>query len=132
MSLTAFVEPAGIDLVNNIYSVTSNCGYHHSNDRIWNVPGQALSDFLSNVRNGPSGRDEIKSLAYKIARSKTTLDNIGKEHVAEIKAKAKAIDNLRAEMRDDLDALKHEIRAPLDEWEAEQERIIAEQNRRDP
>jgi len=76
------------------------------------------------------GRDEIKSLAYKIARSKTTLDSIGKEYVAEIKAKAKAVDTLRADMRESLDELKVQVRAPLDEWEREQERIAAEQKAR--
>jgi colicin import membrane protein len=32
-----------------------------------------------------AGRKEIASLAYKVARSKTTVDNIGKEYVAERK-----------------------------------------------
>lgn len=72
----------------------------------------------------PEGRERIKSVAYKIARSKTTLDDIGKDHVADIKAKSAAIDKERKTLRDRLDALKEEVRGPLTAWEdAERERI---------
>lgn len=63
------------------------------------------------------GRDRIKSVAYKIARSKTTLDDIGKDHVAAIKAQSAAIDKERKTLRDRLDALKDEVRKPVTEWE---------------
>jgi colicin import membrane protein len=70
------------------------------------------------------GRERVKSTAYKIARSKTTLDEIGKEHVADIKAKSAAIDKERKTIRDRLDALKEEVRGPLTAWEeAEAERV---------
>ena len=70
------------------------------------------------------GRERIKSVAYKIARSKTTLDEIGKEHVADIKAKSAAIDKERKTIRDRLDALKEEVRGPLTAWEdAEEKRV---------
>ncbi|UGA46632.1 hypothetical protein HU230_0011560 [Bradyrhizobium quebecense] len=65
----------------------------------------------------PEGRERIKSVAYKIARSKTTLDEIGKEHVAEIKAQSAAIDKERKTLRDRLDALKEEVRKPVTDWE---------------
>jgi colicin import membrane protein len=64
------------------------------------------------------GRDRIKSVAYKIARSKTTLDEIGKDHVAAIKAQSAAIDRERKILRDRLDALKDEVRKPVTEWQA--------------
>lgn len=64
------------------------------------------------------GRKEIASLAHKVARSKTTLDGLGKELVAGIKEKAKVIDASRKLARDELDALKAEVRKPLDDWEA--------------
>lgn len=66
----------------------------------------------------PKGRKEIASLAYKVARSKTALDDMGKELVAGIKAQASAIDADRKKARDRLDALKDEVRKPLDEFEA--------------
>lgn len=63
------------------------------------------------------GRERIKSVAYKIARSKTTLDDIGKEYVADIKAQSAKIDKERKTLRDRLDALKEEVRSPLTVWE---------------
>lgn len=72
------------------------------------------------------GRDAIASMAHKVARSKTYIDNAGKDLVAELKALPKQIDESRRIARERLDALKDEVRRPLTEWEAEQERIAAE------
>lgn len=73
------------------------------------------------------GRDAIASMAHKVARSKTYIDNAGKDLVAELKALPKKIDESRRIVRERLDALKDEVRRPLTEWEAEQERIKAEE-----
>lgn len=73
------------------------------------------------------GRDAIASMAHKVARSKTYIDNAGKDLVAELKALPKQIDESRRIVRERLDALKYEVRRPLTEWEAEQERIKAEE-----
>lgn len=67
------------------------------------------------------GRDAIASIAHKVARSKTALDNVGKELVAELKDIPKKIDAERKRMRDLLDAWKDEVRAPLNDWEAAEE-----------
>jgi len=64
-----------------------------------------------------SGRKEVASNAYMIARSKTALDGLGKEMVAEWKNKAKEVDRKRKYVRERLDALKAKYRAPLTEWE---------------
>lgn len=72
------------------------------------------------------GRDAIASMAHKVARSKTYIDNAGKDLVAELKALPKQIDESRRVVRERLDALKDEVRRPLTEWEAEQARIAAE------
>lgn len=70
------------------------------------------------------GRKEIASIAHKVAQSKTYLDGLGKDLVAEWKQKAKVVDASRKKMRDYLDNLKEEVRAPLTEWEnKEKERI---------
>jgi hypothetical protein len=66
------------------------------------------------------GRDHIASIAAKIAKSKTYLDGVGKELVAELKRKPKIIDAERKRMRDILDALKDDVREPLTRWEEEQ------------
>lgn len=72
----------------------------------------------------PKGRKECASLAHKVARSKTYLDSLGKTLVSEIKARATVIDKERKNMRDSLDSLKDEVRAPLTEWEdAEKQRV---------
>ncbi|HEN4916864.1 TPA: hypothetical protein U6I36_001667 [Klebsiella pneumoniae] len=73
------------------------------------------------------GRDAIASMVHKVARSKTYIDNAGKDLVAELKALPKQIDESRRVVRERLDALKDEVRRPLTEWEAEQERIKAEE-----
>lgn len=63
------------------------------------------------------GREEIASMAYKVAKSKTYLDNAGKELVAELKAIPAKIDAERKRMRETLDALKDQVRQPLTDWE---------------
>src|SRR5262249_26606591 len=63
------------------------------------------------------GRKDCASAAYKIARSKTFLDDMGKNLVAEWKAKASKVDAERKKIRDRLDTLKDEIRKPLTDFE---------------
>lgn len=72
-------------------------------------------------------RKQIASAAYKVAQTKTYIDNIGKDLVADLKELPKRIDATRKIARDRMDALRDSIRKPLDEWEAEQARIAAEE-----
>lgn len=75
------------------------------------------------------GRDAIASQAYKVSKSKTAVDNHGKELVAGIKAQAAVIDKDRKAWRDQCDALRDEIRKPLDDWEqAEKDRVAKHEN----
>lgn len=83
------------------------------------------TDFEANVET-EHGRKTIASMAYKVARSKTAIDDAGKELVSGIKEQAKAIDAARKKARDYLDDLKARVRAPLTEYEDEQERIRKE------
>ncbi|MDV7209949.1 hypothetical protein R4769_01845 [Azotobacter beijerinckii] len=76
------------------------------------------------------GREAIASIAHKVARSKTALDNVGKELVADLKEIPKKVDAERKRMRDMLDAWRDEVRAPLNEWEAAEEERIAGHQRR--
>lgn len=70
------------------------------------------------------GREEIASIAHRVSRSKTALDGVGKELVAELKEIPKKIDAERKRVRDTLDAWRDEVRAPLNEWErAEADRV---------
>lgn len=72
------------------------------------------------------GRKEIASLAHKVAQSKTLLDDLGKAVKEKYKLIIDPIDKERKTIRDELDALKTEVRKPLTDWEDEQERIKAE------
>jgi hypothetical protein len=73
----------------------------------------------------PSGRDEIKSVAHKVARSKTTLDDMGKTLVEEARATVDAVNGERKLVRDRLDALKAEIRPPLTDFENKEKDRVA-------
>lgn len=73
-----------------------------------------------------AGRAELSSLAYKIARSKTALDEMGKDLVADWKKRTGVVDAERRSVRDRLDALRDEVRKPLTDWEnADKARVEA-------
>ena len=71
-----------------------------------------------------TGRKAIASNANLVARSKTFLDKIGKEAMAEKKAEIKSFNESAKKMRDSFDAIKVEVRKDLTEWEQiEKERL---------
>lgn len=74
-------------------------------------------DFTPDISTA-EGRAQIKSMAHKVTRSKTFLDDLGKGLVANLKELPKRIDANRKEMRDRLDALAAEVRQPFTDWEA--------------
>lgn len=98
--------------------------------------GGGLDDLLARIRaeavtlvpnvKTAAGRKEIASIAYKVSRSKTAIDDAGKALVADLKKQTGDIDSARKKARDTLDALRDEVRKPLTDWEAEQERIERE------
>ena len=75
-----------------------------------------------------AGRDRIKSLAYKIVRTRTTLDNAGKEANATLRDQINGVDKIRRDMTAALATLEEEARAPLVAWEKEQAKL-ADQRR---
>ena len=68
-----------------------------------------------------SGRKEIASIAYKIAQSKTFMDECGKKLGEDAKKQLDTINAERKKIRDTLDQLKEEVRKPLTEWEKQDE-----------
>jgi len=92
---------------------------------------KGLEPFLAKIRaeidafvpdvSTKKGRDAIASIAHKVAKSKTYLDGVGKDLVADLKELPKKIDASRKDMRDTLDAWKDEVRRPLTEWEEAEE-----------
>lgn len=68
------------------------------------------------------GRKAIASLAYKVSRTKTFIDEGRQKLVAEEKKRLAAIDAEGRRIREELDALRDEVRKPLTDWE-EAERL---------
>lgn len=67
------------------------------------------------------GRQAIKSLAFKITRSKTAIDDAGKKLNEDKRAEINKVDAERRRIRDELDALAAEARKPLTDWETKEE-----------
>lgn len=102
--------------------------------------GQGVAELLADIRQKATslvpdittakGRKEIASVAHAVARTKTYLDGLGKEQTDKFKEIPKRIDANRKQIRDTLDALKDEVRAPLTQYEAAEEaRVAALQSR---
>lgn len=72
------------------------------------------------------GRKAIASMAYRVARTKTAIDEAGKKLNEEARARINAVDESRREIRAQLDTLKDEVRRPLTEWEEAEEARQAE------
>lgn len=72
------------------------------------------------------GRKDIASNAYKIARSKTLIDEMGKQLGEDAKNKVDAINADRKKARDRLDALKEKVRKPLTDFEEAEKTRIAD------
>lgn len=73
------------------------------------------------------GRDRVASLAAQVSRSKTAIEKPGREYLKRLK---EAVRPAEAEIKrfvDACDELRDATRKPLTEWEAEQDRIKAEE-----
>lgn len=73
------------------------------------------------------GRDRVASLAAQVSRSKMAIEKPGREYLKRLK---EAVRPAEAEIKrfvDACDELRDATRRPLTEWEAEQERIKAEE-----
>lgn len=68
-----------------------------------------------------SSRKEIASLAYKVTRTKTAIDNAGKKLNEDARAQINAVDAQRRKIREDFDALAELARKPLTDWEVQEE-----------
>ena len=66
------------------------------------------------------GRDAIKAMASRIAKSRTHIELVGKRIAAEQKEIPKKIDASRRYVRTALEQLEAHVRAPLTDWEEEQ------------
>jgi DNA segregation ATPase FtsK/SpoIIIE-like protein len=65
------------------------------------------------------GRKRVASLAATVARSKTAVDGFGRAYLKRLKEMPKAIEAELREFTASMDALRDEVRKPLNDWEAE-------------
>lgn len=96
-----------------------------------------IASLIENVRtkslavvgdlNTTKGRKAYISMSANVRSTKAMIDEAGKNLVAEIKKRPAMIDAGRKTIRDALDDLAVEIRKPVTDWEAEQERIRIEE-----
>ncbi|MBM7455211.1 chemotaxis protein histidine kinase CheA [Oceanisphaera litoralis] len=76
------------------------------------------------------GRARIASLAMQVARSKTAVEKPGREYLKQLKAMPKTVETELREFVQAMDALRDEVRAPLNEWEAvEKARVAAHEEK---
>jgi len=88
-----------------------------------------IDKFVPNVAT-KKGRDDIASMAFKVAKCKTYLESVGKELAAEQKKIPAKIDAARKKVWDQLEAMQKDVRKPLTDWEAtEAERVAKHQQR---
>lgn len=74
------------------------------------------------------GREAIASMAHKIVRSKTALDEVGKKVSADLKFIPKKVDAERKRVWDTLEAWQEEVRRPLNEWQAAEDARVERHN----
>ena len=70
-----------------------------------------------------AGRKQIIAQAAKVAKTKVAIEKVGKALVDPMKKAAKVIDQERKLYKDELDALRDEVREPVTNWEREQDAI---------
>ncbi|WP_323982114.1 hypothetical protein [Novosphingobium aureum] len=70
------------------------------------------------------GRDEVRSLAAKVTRSKTMIDKAGLALTRQWREQTNQVNAARKEIEERLSTLAEEVRRPLTEWEnTEKERV---------
>jgi len=71
------------------------------------------------------GREAIASLAHNVSKSNVALDTAGKTLTENAKREIAVVDAARKRIRDQLDALRDEVRKPLTDWESAEEARVA-------
>lgn len=77
----------------------------------------------------PKGREEIRSVAFKITKNRTALFDKAKNLTEDWRVKTKAVNDERGRMEKRLLALEEEIRRPLTEFENREKQRVAEHER---
>lgn len=72
------------------------------------------------------GRKAIRSRALRISNLKVSIDDAGKKLTEDWRKRTSEVNEIRADAKAKLDALRDEIRKPADDWERQEEARIAE------
>lgn len=72
------------------------------------------------------GRDRIASLAAKVSKSKVAVEKPGRDYLKRLKEMPKVVEAELREFVDAMDALRDATRKPLTEWEAAEEKRVAD------
>ena len=88
------------------------------------IEAKAKAEAAQYDASRPSGRAALVSLAHKVARSKTALDETGKRLTEEWRVRTNAVNEERRMIRERLDALKESIREPVTEYEQQEKNRI--------
>lgn len=73
------------------------------------------------------GRARVASLAAQVSRSKTAVEKPGRDYLKRLKEQPKVVEAELRRFVTECDKVRDEVRRPLTEWEAEQDRIKAEE-----
>jgi len=76
------------------------------------------------------GRARIASLSAQVSRSKTAVEKPGRDYLKRLKEQPKVVEAELRRFTNECDNLRDEVRRPLTEWEAEQQRLKEEEEAR--
>ncbi len=79
--------------------------------------GMRATESAANQPETADGRTNLASIAYKVRRTKTYLDNLGKSLTEEWAKNKKLVDNSRKSVREFLDTLAEKIKEPVKQFE---------------
>lgn len=76
------------------------------------------------------GRARIASLSAQVSRSKTAVEKPGRDYLKRLKEQPKVVEAELRRFTNECDNLRDEVRRPLTEWEADQQRLKDEEEAR--
>ena len=112
-------DTASTDLIIALPSVPSVATFTDEKefDKLYDAILKKVDEHKPDVST-KKGRDEIKSLAFKIAKTKVALDKQGLALTGEWRENTKKVNATRTKIEERLEALQTTVRKPLTEWEA--------------
>lgn len=120
-------QAAAAEQTNIIVAVNDNPGLVLLDQQRFNQFYEAIkqeTDRLVPDLTTERGRKEIASMAFKVTKTKTAIDDAGKLLKEEAQKTVNLVDAARREIKGRLEALSKEVRRPLTEWEdAEKARV---------